>query len=250
MLQKKLTDYGLRTFNWKKSYDGNTEMYSCVPVVTDEQLLKFDECTCRIRFNKNAEWQIVGKGHKLAYHGHTETIEEAVLELMRKFYTRITEDKFLDAAVPKIGRKIVITGNHVKYDEFHAAAFKDRCRTIQVDSRNDCLFVIGWPKIEKEEYVAFIAKIKSPPGYIRLNPFNTTITTEEGLKLNECLDWRMYQIHENVTGEVYCQICKNLFGSVQQMNMRNVTTIGPLCGPCIDHLQIDCGYDFEGLIDV
>jgi hypothetical protein len=180
------------------------------------------------------------------------TSREVAEALYHEFYKILTIQKFESALKPGIAKKIIITGNNIKESEFNNAPkmIRDRCTVFHHDGRSDQIFVVGWPKLEKDTFITTIRSLKAPTGFIKASSFNTSITTEEGVKLHESLDWRIYNPQELVEGEVYCQMCKNLHGSVQQMGMRFVITLGPLCGPCIDHLMGDRDFALDNLMDV
>lgn len=253
MLPEMLTPHAKRTFPWHpyEPRHGAKESYQCTPICTEIPINWDSNVRLVIRATDRAEWQL-RKGAEVKFHGNTDTIENAALEAIHKFYSLVTESKFNEARLPRVGRKIAIAGTRVRPAEFYTASklLIQKCTVIGVDDREDTIFVVGWPKGPKEDFITTIQKLKAGRGFTIPNIFNSHITTAEGTEIYESMDWRMYNVHENVDGEVYCQMCRNLWTSTSEMVMRYVQTLGPLCGLCTDHMQIDQEYCLDGLIDV
>lgn len=69
---------------------------------------------------------------------------------------------------------------------------------------------------------------------INSSMFDYTIILQEGTKLTNSLDWYIKSPEEYITGEVQCVACKNIYSSVENMDLRFVRGVGLVCGPSRD----------------
>lgn len=190
-------------------------------------------------------------GSKIANFDFADSQEEAAERCYESFYSILTAWKFSKAKEAANGKQAIIFGNWINFDEWLAMPAKSRklVQAISNDERNNKVFVIGLPKMQKETLVTEIQSIKRPTRSFDLSDFTADVSFENGVKLSASLDWRVYKPEQYVEGEVYCTKCKALYGGVSGCDMRDVKSYGPLCGPCRDNM-VDTGADLDNLMDV
>lgn len=198
---------------------------------------------CEIRdlkmptFHYSVEW-----GKKILGVGNKATKMEAAEAAMALFYSALTAHKYALALEPKEGKEAEVYGNWMSEDEYNAArntkAFQYAVAVLRSDERNDQVFVVGLQRFTKEKITTRIERIqRAGRPYMDSSSFSLDVTFEEGFTLSASLDWKVINLETHIEGEVYCKQCKQLYGGTSGCYMRMVETIGPLCGPCRDHLQ-------------
>ena len=191
-------------------------------------------------------------GRKILGTGFKATQIEAAEAAYHLFYEALTAFKYGGALEPKEGKEVVIYGNWMSEDEYNKARntkpFQYAVAVIKDDERNDQVFVIGLQRFTKEKITSRIKRIqRAGRPYMDSSSFSLDVTFENGAKLSASLDWKVVNPEQHIEGEVYCKQCKQLYGGIGSCDMRMVETVGPLCGPCRDHLQ-DNGHLDDTLI--
>ncbi len=177
--------------------------------------------------------------------GFEPTQQLAADALYKAFYKALTKKRTVDASQVKEGTVLVILGNWITNDEYMAYKNKANLQIVSDasdDTRDDLMFVIGWPVLGKQKAKVTAYKVDKARTWGDANSENVVIKLRSGFTIDATLDWYVLHIEQFVLGEIMCQQCK-MVGDVQNMGCINVRGQGLLCGPCIDHL-ID-----KGLVD-
>lgn len=181
-------------------------------------------------------WSLQTKG-SLIDSGNESTKQDAIKKVYQAFYKYLTMRKCQLAQIPKSGKTIGIYGNWLNPDQYHGAreSFRAISQIIPeciTDSRDNLIFVRGWPSMQKDRAYAVIDS--TAHNRINSSMFDYTIILQEGTKLTNSLDWYIKSPEEYITGEVQCVACKNIYSSVENMDLRFVRGVGLVCGPSRD----------------
>lgn len=171
--------------------------------------------------------------------GYAASLEAAAEQLYIAFYKALTKKRCVDAAMVQKGTQIVILGNWITNDEYMAYKHKANLQIVadaSDDTRDDLIFVIGWPALGKQKALVEAHYVKKARNYGELTSDNVVIELRSGFVLNATHDFYVYRAEANILGEVMCMKCQKI-GQMVHLGCIHVRGRGLLCGPCIDHLM-------------
>lgn len=180
--------------------------------------------------------------------GFESSLEMAAERCYRAFYHWLTKQLFIKAQAFQQGREIVLIGNNVSAQEFLKSPSRISCTVVpetQSSDREGTMFVLGWPSSRRTKRTF---KIKEHHTQNSLQK-KGVIYLHGGMKLDLDEDYGFYvkNPEQYVQNQVMCPKCETL-GNVQSLGMKYIQGLGPLCGPCIDHLM-DRSELFDGQLD-
>lgn len=186
----------------------------------------------------------VGRKVKPKFHA---SFNDAVEYTYQEYYALLTRAKFFDAKLANVGKDAIIYGNWIGTDSKLSDIKKNAKATFISDKKDNQIFVVGLPRLQKDSIISKIKAINHGGRTFYVSDFTATVEFENGITLNQSLDWKVHKPEQYVEGEVFCDNCKQLFGDLTTCDMKEVKTIGPICGPCIDKIMETT--DIEGLFE-
>lgn len=179
--------------------------------------------------------------------GHASSLEEAADKVYRGFYSAMTKKKTVDASAIQSGTKLVVLGNWISNEQYMAYKNKSNLQVVSDasdDTREDRMFVIGYPALGKQKAVVEVFKVQKARNYGEQNAENVVIQLRSGFTLDATHDWYVLHVEQFVTGEIMCGKCQRV-GGVSYLGCVHVRGRGLLCGPCIDHLMENEGLEAD-----
>lgn len=186
------------------------------------------------------EWSIkLSEDGLVVRRGHAESLEGAADQVYRAFYSAMTKKKAVDASAVQPGTQLVILGNWITNEQYMAYPRKENLQIVSDasdDTRDDMLFVIGYPALGKQKAVVTAHRVRKARNYGEQNSDNVVIELRSGFTLDATQDWYVLKVERFIKGEVMCGKCQKV-GDLYNLGCVNVRGRGLLCGPCIDYLM-------------
>lgn len=175
---------------------------------------------------------VVFKNKSILYRrGPSTSLEHAAEKCYQLWFEMLTSNKCWEALRPKVGRKVVLFGQWISYDEIlnNPSKYKGKIYPGD-DSRNNLSFLVGYGNDKIEAEIVREMKVNAS------SHIEHEFLLDSGFVIKTSFDWRMRKPEQYIKDEVMCMNdeCKAI-GYVHQLKARYVHGVGLLCGICFDY---------------